>query len=235
MECTAAPRPVRFEGQHRGCFRLVWAACEAGATLYRLRAPIAPTAHWPLPRKRDGDRFLNVSTEDGPFTNELLAACRGRRWRFAACHTRAGSPAGRCPNLHRVLPRQAFAPRSRVKRSRTVVQMASEQRSRCSRHRQDQQSMFPFPNSLSDCITPSTCSSHAQGLRNLLPALGRCNLFNHAWRPPAQFTQTHKERRPSAQPQTRGLSGARNWAPSVAAAFVRRQKPQRGGFVRLGQ
>ena len=71
MECTAAPRPVRFEGQHRGrCEGCAWAA-RAVATRYRLRAPITPIAHWPLASVM-GTRFLNASTRKtgpgGPLT-----------------------------------------------------------------------------------------------------------------------------------------------------------------------
>ena len=51
---VAAELPVRFEGQHRGrCEGCAWAA-RAVATLYGLRAPIAPIAHWPASRKAWG-------------------------------------------------------------------------------------------------------------------------------------------------------------------------------------
>ena len=59
---------MRFEGQHRGCCDgCAWAA-RAVATLYGLRAPIAPFAHWPLPLASVMETsFLNVSTrETGP-------------------------------------------------------------------------------------------------------------------------------------------------------------------------
>jgi hypothetical protein len=73
VECRGAPRPVRFEGQHRGCCDgCAWAA-RAVATLYGLRAPIAPFAHWPLPLASVMETsFLNASTRKtgpgGPLT-----------------------------------------------------------------------------------------------------------------------------------------------------------------------
>ena len=73
VDCKAAPRPVRFEGQHRGCCDgCAWAA-RAVATLYGLRAPIAPFAHWPLPLASVMETsFLNASTRKtgpgGPLT-----------------------------------------------------------------------------------------------------------------------------------------------------------------------
>ena len=76
---------MRFEGQHRGCCDgCAWAA-RAVATLYRLRAPIAPFAHWPASRKAwGGGEFLNASTRKTARAGQFLSGGRSGR-RRAAC------------------------------------------------------------------------------------------------------------------------------------------------------
>ena len=81
-------------------FRFVGAASwEAGATLYGLRAPIAPIAHWPLPLASVMEtRFLNVSprktghSPTGGRPGRRRTAC----WRFVTSlsHARGAPPAG---------------------------------------------------------------------------------------------------------------------------------------------
>ena len=85
VECKAAPRPVRFEGQHRGCCDgCAWAA-RAVATLYGLRAPIAPIAHWPLPLASVMETsFLNVPRGRRARAGQFLSGDRSGR-RRAAC------------------------------------------------------------------------------------------------------------------------------------------------------
>ena len=98
---------MRFEGQHRGCCDgCAWAA-RAVATLYGLRASIAPIAHWPLPLASVMETsFLNVPRGRRARAGQFLSGGRSDR-RRAACWR----PLRHNSNLKWAAPRACFMPK----------------------------------------------------------------------------------------------------------------------------